>query len=209
MFECFMQSITVMDGEGKLQLEKQFTEILQPYLCHLTLLITWSSWSQNIFQLQKTNGSLNTPLCLTALTLIESIQCLLYTIYFSAFSFITNIITTITPSHMLINIYNLLLLMSPEFYFAPQCYYNIPIPQWEKWNLQLYFQRWGLKNAWLQMAETWVHFGPCCKSHQLHLSNLWKTAQNIFHSGKSLANYPFILYVLLVLNRLKDLPAST
>lgn len=150
---------------------------------------------------------MNTPLCPTALILIDSIQCLLDPIYFSAFSFITNIIstiTTITLCHMLANIYHLLLLMCPEFHFGSQYYYTIPIPQREKWNLQLYFQRWG--TAWLQMAETWVHFGPCCKSHQLHLSNLWKTAQNIFHSGKSLANYAFILYVLLVLTRLKDLP---
>lgn len=59
------------------------------------------------------------------------------------------------------------------------------------------------------MAETLVHSGPCCKSQQLHLSNLWKTAQNIFHSGKSLANDTFIQYVLLVLIRLKDLPTYT
>lgn len=131
----YAKYIAVIDGEGKFQLEKQFTKILQRYSSHLTLLITWSSWSQNIFQLQKTNSSLNTPLCTTALILIESIQCLLDPIYFSAFSFITNIIstiTTITLSHMLTNIYHLLLLMCPEFHFGPQYYYNIAIPQQEK-----------------------------------------------------------------------------
>lgn len=177
MFECFMQNITVIDGQGKLQLEKQFTKILQPYSSHLTLLITWSSWSQNIFQLQKTNSSLNTPLCLTALILIESIQCLLYTIYFSAFSFITNIITTITLSHMLTNIYNLLLLVTPEFYFGPQCYYNIPIPQWEKWNLQLYFQRWGTEE--------------CLVTNGRNMSALWAMLQiTSAPSVKPLKNSP-------------------
>lgn len=131
----YAKHITVIDGEGKFQLEKQFTKILQRYSSHLTLLITWSSWSQNTFQLQKTNSSVNTPLCPTALILIETIQCLLDPIYFSAFSFITNTIstiTTITLCHMLANIYHLLLLMCPEFHFGSQCYYNIPIPQREK-----------------------------------------------------------------------------
>lgn len=182
----YAKHITVIDGEGKFQLEKQFTKILQRYSSHLTVLITWSSWSQNIFQLQKTNSSLNTPLWPIALILIQSIQCLLDPIYFSAFSFITNIIstiTTITISHMLTNIYHLLLLICPEFHFGLQYYYNIPIPKREKWDLQLYFQRWGLKGAWFQVAEAWVHFGPCCRAHQVHMSNPWKTAQNIFHSG--------------------------
>lgn len=127
--------IAVIDGEGKFQQEKQFTKILQHYSSHLTLLITCSSWSQNIFQLQKINSSQNTPLCATACVLIESIQRLLDPIYFLAFCFITNIITaitTITLSHMLTNIYHFLLLMCPEFHFGPQYHYNIPIRQREK-----------------------------------------------------------------------------
>lgn len=127
--------IAVIDGEGKFQQEKQFTKILQHYSSHLTLLITCSSWSQNIFQLQKINSSQNTPLCVTACVLIESIQRLLDPIYFLAFCFITNIITaitTITLSHMLTNIYHFLLLMCPEFHFGPQYHYNIPIRQREK-----------------------------------------------------------------------------
>lgn len=169
-----------MDGEGKFQLEKQFTKILQCYSSHLTLLITWSSWSQNIFQLQKTNSSLNTPLCPTALISIESIQCLLDPIYFPAFSFITNIIstiTTITLSHTFTNIYHLLLFMCPEFHFGSQYYYNIPIPQWEKWNLQLYFQRWGTEK--------------CLVTNGRNMSALWAMLQiTSAPSVKPLKNSP-------------------
>lgn len=77
------------------------------------------------------------------LHLIDSIQCLLYPIYFLAFSFITNIIstiTTITLSCKLTNIHHLLLLMCPEFHFGLR-YYNIPSQHGEM-KLKHYFQRW-------------------------------------------------------------------
>lgn len=106
------------------------------------------------------------PLCPTALILIESIQCLLYPIYFLAFSFITNIISTITTfalCHKLTNISHLLLLMCPEFRFGLQYCYNIPIQHREKWNLKLYFQRWRTEE--------------CLDTNGRNISALWAMLQ--------------------------------
>lgn len=76
----------------------------------------------------------------------------------------------------------------------------------EKWN-ESFISR-GPKRAWLQMAETSVHFGPFCKPQQLHLPNFGGTAQNIFHSGKWACKWFSTQYVLLVLVKRNDIPSQ-
>lgn len=133
------------------------------------MLIKCSSWSQNIFQLQKTNSSLNTslPYCsyLDWVNPMFTVSNLFFTFffYYKYHFYHYNTYTTITLSHKLTNIYHLLLLMCPEFHFGLQYYYNIPIQHREKWNLKLCFQRWRTEE--------------CLVTNSKNISALWAMLQ--------------------------------